>query len=471
MDKEGKPMAGEILPQDASNWQNWEEECYQEGCAFARQRAQQKLQELDDKLFQNHPPGWKVVGFRERTITTRFGEITVSRRLYRDEQGHYHFLLDEHLGWQKRQLATPPVQEAVVSLAATAASYHEAAKILEKLTAGVLSVMTIHRLVQKTAAKAIAEEEKAIRACFREGVVPESGGRVVPRLYIEADGLWVRLQREEQSHYEIKTAIAYEGWERLPQGGERYRLVNKRVYCHAVERVDFWEGAALAFDRVWDTSRIELVVINGDGASWIDEGILAFDKAIRQIDGFHLARACRRALGESKGAMLYEAIRGGEWDKAEGIIRGSVPPKGKSKAQAWEWVKKLVWAREGEDWRNRVEGLSGGERGLGAMEGNEAQVLARRMKGKGMSWSIRGAKNMAKVRELIINGEVGLWCKRGFVVEEIKKGRGDRRKSLKKGGTDGTWLEARVPVLYGPCACEPWVRALRTLIHPPHLLN
>ncbi|RLC80316.1 MAG: hypothetical protein DRI61_06085 [Chloroflexi bacterium] len=38
MDKEGKPMAGEILPQDASNWQNWEEECYQEGAPSPAKR-------------------------------------------------------------------------------------------------------------------------------------------------------------------------------------------------------------------------------------------------------------------------------------------------------------------------------------------------------------------------------------------------------------------------------------------------
>ena len=465
-------MAGKILPQDESLWQNWEEECYQEGCAFARQKAIQWLEELDEKLFRNRPSGWEVVGFRVRTIITRMGEIKVSRRLYRDERGDYHFLLDEYLGWEKYQIATPSVQEAVVSLGA-AVSYREGVRIIEKLTGGVLSVMTLHRLVQKTAAKAIAEEERAIRACFEEGVVPESGGRVVPRLYIEADGLWVRLQREKQSYYEIKTAIAYEGWERIAQTEERYRLVNKRVYCHAVEGADFWQGAILAFERVWDTSRIGLVVINGDGASWIEEGVKAFDRVIRQIDGFHLARACRKAMGAEKGALLYEAIRGGDWEKAEGIIRAEALPKGKSKVQAWGWVKELVRAREGQDWRNQAGGLEGNERGLGTMEGNEAQVLARRMKGKGMSWSIKGARNMAKVRELVANGEVGLWCKRNSQVERAERREEEKRKprSFKKGNKHTSWLEARVPALYGPCACEPWVKTLRTLIYPPHLLN
>ena len=87
--------------------------------------------------------------------------------------------------------------------------------------------------------------------------------------------------------------------------------MGKRVYCQGDEGIDFWEGVTLAFGRRWDWGRIPLVVINGDGAKWIDEGVKAFERAIRQLDGFHLARSCRQAGGE-KGANLYEAIRKGE---------------------------------------------------------------------------------------------------------------------------------------------------------------
>jgi hypothetical protein len=127
---------------------------------------------------------------------------------------------------------------------------------------------------------------------------------VVPRLFLEADGLYVRLQREKQKHRELKMAIGYEGWERLPQARERYRLVGKRVYCQGSEEIDFWEGAILALGRQWDWSRIPLVVLNGDGARWIDERVQPFERAIRQLDGFHLARSCYQAGGEA-GPELY----------------------------------------------------------------------------------------------------------------------------------------------------------------------
>ena len=43
-------------------------------------------------------------------------------------------------------------------------------------------------------------------------------------LYTEADGVWIHLQGEKQKHYELKNAIAYDDWERLPGKQERYSL-------------------------------------------------------------------------------------------------------------------------------------------------------------------------------------------------------------------------------------------------------
>ena len=66
----------------------------------ARQEALKKLQDIEARLYLNRPKGWKVEGFRQRTLVTRltrFGDITISRRLYQDTAGKYHFLLDEYL--------------------------------------------------------------------------------------------------------------------------------------------------------------------------------------------------------------------------------------------------------------------------------------------------------------------------------------------------------------------------------------
>lgn len=459
-------MAGAIVLQDGLIGKDWEEALYREGCARMRQEARERLEALEAWLHGQAPPDWQVVGFRERTVVCRFGEVTVRRRLYRDGGGRYHFLLDEYLGWEPRQIATPSLQEAMVAVAARS-SFREAAMVVEHLTAGVVSVMTVQRSVQRVGERVVEWERGEVEACFERGEVPEAGGRVVPWLFVEADGLYVRLQRAREGYLEIRTAIGYEGWKRLAGAGDRHRLVGKRVYAQADEGIDFWEGVSVAFGRVWDWSRIGLVVMNGDGAGWIDEGAELLGRAVRQLDGFHLARSCYQAGGEM-GPTLYEAIRRGEWAEGSRLLEQVRP--GKGGRSAWEWAKKVIEERRGADWRVQV-GLEKGEgRGLGAMEGNEAQVWARRLKGKGMSWSPQGARNMAKVLELVTNGEVKQWCGRPTAGQGPQpKPKPKRTNRQKKDPTE--WLQAGMPVLYGPDASKPWVRSLRHQVHLYHLLN
>lgn len=461
-------MAGQIVPQEPPIGQDWEEELYQEGCARMREEARHRLQEMEDWLYQQAPSDWKVVGFRERTMVCRFGPVTVSRRLYRDGEGRFHFLLDEHLGWESHRAATPSLQEAALHLTAMT-SFREAAQALEKMTAGVLSPSTLHRLVQKVAEKAVAQEREEVEACFGRGEEPERGEWVVPRLFLEADGVSVHLQRQEQRYGEVRVAIGYEGWERLPQAQERYRLIGKRVYCQGDEQIDFWEGVILALGRRWDWSRISLVVINGDGAKWIDEGVKNFERAIRQLDGFHLARSCYQAGGE-QGAVLYEAIRKGNWGQAREVLGRLRPNKEGGRARAW--VARVIEEKRGADWHIQAGLGMEEERGMGTIEGNEAQLLSRRLGGKGMSWGIQGARAMAKVRELLANGESNRWCGRRTAYTSARaKPTVPVRAGGRKRNDPGEWLQVKVPALYGPEASRPWVETLRQLIYPPDLLN
>jgi hypothetical protein len=176
----------------------WEEESYRQGCAYARQQAVDKLQAIEEKLYARRPSGWKVIGFRERTFVTRFGEVTFSRRLYRDEEGKYHFLLDEYLNLPPYQSATGSLTESLLDWASQL-SFEQVGQMLEELTAGVLSTMTIHRALKKVAEEVIEEERRAWQGGYEEGKLGAGGERRVEVLYVEADGVSVHLQREDQS--------------------------------------------------------------------------------------------------------------------------------------------------------------------------------------------------------------------------------------------------------------------------------
>ena len=91
-------MAGSSVTQRVSEDQtarsiDWEEECYREGCgcAYARAQAKHRLSALDDELLGDKPTGWTVLGFRERTLVTRFGDVVVRRRMYRDHAGRTRY--------------------------------------------------------------------------------------------------------------------------------------------------------------------------------------------------------------------------------------------------------------------------------------------------------------------------------------------------------------------------------------------
>lgn len=447
----------------------WESKVFQQVCVVGQQEAARYLETMDESLYIQRPAGWVVVGFRERTLVTRFGEVRIRRRLYRDGHKEYHFLLDEYLGLNAYQAATPEMQAMCTALCGQM-SFRKGADFLEQWLAGLLSHSSCWRLLQSTgeaAAGAIVEEVEAV--FVRGEPIAQTGARTVERLYIEADGVYVRLQKQPQKHLELCSAIAYEGWERLPGAREAYRLCEKRAYCHVGNRVSFWEGVSLAWAHKWDLCQMHEVIIGGDGATWIRSGLDTFARATWQLDGFHLSRACRQAFGAQAGPELYQLLRKDNAAEVQTSLKQTPVRKGKQAQRAHQWVAKVTQEQWGLDWRVR-QGLSMEEaRGLGCMEGNQAQLLAARMKGKGRSWSPNGAYHMAKVQELLANNEVQNWCfrHRQSEVPQKRYTRHPRSQSI----APDQWLQAAVPAFYGPSPNAPWVHYLRQLIHPTHLLN
>jgi hypothetical protein len=383
-------MAIEIIVKDDSgkqvkmtveleNDQNWEEICYQVGCQVAREIATRWLEAMEERLFQERDKNLGVECTRERIRVTRFGRFDIRRRLYSDSQGDSHFLLDEYLNWLPYKWSTPSLREAIVELS-TRTTFRDVSGALENLVAGVLSASTIHRVLQEVSEAAIQEEKKEWEDCFLRGKHPPPGAGKARVLYVEADGVRVHLQREwkkgkKQKHYELKNAIAYEGWERLSQKEERYRLVNKRVYCHGDESMPFWDGAGLALHKHWDLGYTELVILGGDDANWIDKGIDELGFCIRQLSGFHLARSCRK--GWENGDDMYDAIRCGRVRQTLGEVKER---EGKTAPKARSYVLKRL--EKGADWRKKLEAMGLSDeipedaRGLGAIEGNESNLFA-----------------------------------------------------------------------------------------------
>ncbi len=476
----GPALAGlaEVAPTGATGTGAWEEECFRAACRYACGLAAEHLAALEARLHAGRPAGYAVEGWRERTVVTRFGDVRVRRRRYRAPDGTRHVLLDVHLGWPPGQAATPALAALLVDWA-TDVPFRTAARRVAQATAGAVSGSTAWRLLQQVATRVVAHEGAAHARWATTGAPPAPAGeRVVPALFVEADGVWVKTQREpaHKEGLELKVASTYEGWEWLagPTPGhprDHYRLREKQVYCHGFARADarapvpFWDAVDLALARTYDLSRVPVVVVGGDGATWLDTALEHFPQGVRQRDGFHLARDAARGWGAAAGATLYRAVRVGDRaTTAEALalpVSASAPPApralpapapralpapapapapalvavpangsrathataslSRSVAQAQRartsFTSQVTAPDAAVDWRLQVppERVPPDARGLGTQEGTNAHLLAKRMKHKGMAWSAPGARHLAKARELLANGghaALAAWCRR-----------------------------------------------------------
>lgn len=157
-------------------------------------------------------------------------------------------------------------------------------------------------------------------------------------------------------------------------------VLGKIANCHVGDRLSFWEGASLAWADQWDFGRVREVILGGDGAGWIRAGVEEFAHATWQLDGFPLTRACRQAFGSRSGQKLYQALRAGQ--EAQTRLRQTPVREGLQAQRASQWVEKVAQENWGRDWQVRHDLTLTDAHGLGCMEGDQAQLLAARMKGK-----------------------------------------------------------------------------------------
>ena len=305
-------------------------------------------------------------------MVTRFGDVVVSRRMYRDSDGRTVFALHDYLGQKPRQLASPSITQSVVEMA-TEMALRKVSDTVSALTAGELSSRTTHRLLQSVGEGALAEERERWEAQFERGEDVSEGCQRADILYTEADGVWIHLQREKRRHHELKSATAYRGWRRV--AGDRYELVGKRVYTHGDDAVPFWEGASMEWAKQYALDEVKLFVVGGDGANWIGRGADELGNAIFQLDGFHLSRACGRGYGSEIGSAIYDAIRSGSHRYARALMSAAEPAESTTASSDRQYVESNMY--NGVDWRNRVSNAPLDARSLGTMESNGDKLTAK----------------------------------------------------------------------------------------------
>jgi hypothetical protein len=450
----------------AEVWLEWEQSVFQLAAQAAREVVKRWYERLDVELAKVRDRAWRMVGLRRHTLVTPWGAVIVRRRLYRRGR-ECLFLLDRLLGWHGRRSVSP----AVAQLAVTAASWLPYRKASALLTAmGLpLSAMTIHRQVQEVGGAIATRQADDAQALFTWGELPPSEERTVERLYLEADGVWVALQREARKRAEVWTAISYEGWQPVGRApNQRYRLAGKQVFSEVATRSKlFWQRQVTALHRRYDFRTIREWVLSGDGANWIWSGAAQFPGCVRQLDRFHLARALRTGLGPAAGEA-YQACVNGRWTSLAPLWRRAI---GQARGQQAELIRQQRQYLQGqaealEDYRLRLP--SGPEcRSLGAIESNGDKLIKNRLAKRGMSWTVAGAQAMVKVLQEQANGRLSQWLGQAPLARlERPLRQAVRVKQVLAAGdddllVDGDWLAARLPLLTGPGPYGPLFYTLK----------
>ena len=467
-----------ILPVEwlAEQWPDWETRLFPALQEVVRRIIREVLESIDDQLAQVRDSRWQIEARRRHILVTPWGAVTIRRRLYRRGKDRL-FLLDRLMGWKPGRSYTAKVAQ-LAALVASQLPFRPASEVLEAL--GIpLSHMTVHRLVQQVGGRIAEQQEGEAEELFSQGTLPPSEDRVVDRLYIEADGVWIALQREQQRRQEIWSSISYEGWQAIvpkhPRTGHppiRYRLAGKQVFSDLAGRgALFWQRHITALHHRYDLRQVKDWVLSGDGAKWIDMGQGYFPNCRRQLDRFHLARALHRGLGDL-AAEAYQLCISGQWAKTARLWERAL------QAATSDDRRRLIGEQQAylrgqvealEDYRLRLPDATGC-RSLGAMESNGDKLIKNRMAKRGMAWTKRGAKHMAKVLQERKNGQLERWVDhppvhavRATVLIPRPPSAAAVLQELQT--DDAHWLAASLPILVGPGPQGPLLRALREACH------
>ena len=395
------------------------------GCELARQYLEWRdlsIMALRDKARYRH------IDIRGSTIKTLFGEVSYSRRYYKDKTtGAPVFLLDEAMGINTGYgLISENLAERVVNECADK-SYRKAADSVGSLTGQRISAMGAWGVVQRYG-KAIEGQEARLEELDERGSTGHLGGICSRVLFDEYDDVWIPRQRERRrkpgsaakgakkigkklGKLPMHVGIAYTGWRQSKDG--RYSTANKMAYASFGKTAEFRSKFGMLLNQRYDMDGVERRITNGDGEAWI-RATAEENDSILQLDPFHRSQAIIKAVSDkSDRELLFDAIGEKDVDKAlaticELALDARDEPTLKKTSELYSYFHSnrdsiLTWQERGIYVPTPPKGTF--YRDMGVQESSNC-LITQRMKHRRGSWSDNGANNMARI--LCFRSTIGL---------------------------------------------------------------
>ena len=348
------------------------------------------LEIFDERLFADRPQGWRVKDARSRSILTEFGEVTFTRRVYLDEFADRRTYLDEILSLRPRKRLSPGAFGAL-ALFGSEIPYERAAKMLFRHCAGDVSAMTTMGVLRETGDLLEAQAEVRRRELFDEGLLP-CASRMSEEIRVEADGIWVALQRARGRGVEVKALCAYED----KNAGKRIGVVHHALVGGPKR---FWEEGVAHLAGHYSLPALKRCYTGSDGAKWC--GALADHlhgpKIVHKLDPWHVNRAIRSAFPEhADAAPLFDLLYAARLDELLDVLSLRLDTGFGDEDKTRGLIGYIS---------NNRASIEADAPSMGTMEGTQAHLYAARMKVWGGAWSREGASDMARIRATLASGD------------------------------------------------------------------
>ena len=255
------------------------------------------------------------------------GVVEFKRTIYEYVDGEnkkFIYLLDENLNLSEFGKISGNLVDKILNIAVETNSYRDAAEQLMQNLNISISHETVRDIVIKAGIKILEKENEEINLNKKDKLV--AGTKEIPVLFEEADRLWINLQgkdRQEQiekykatcekegKEYkeptsvksELKLHVSYEGWKK---DDKRHSLVNKMYIAGFMSSAELKKKRDAQIYQNYDVSKIQLRILNGDGASWINQ--LATKNTIQQRDNFHIHQEIIRDIQEKELRRQLEKL-------------------------------------------------------------------------------------------------------------------------------------------------------------------
>jgi hypothetical protein len=341
----------------------------------------------------------------ERWVATTFGRVRITRYRMKAPGGSSH-PLDRLLGLGRAE-ASPALREMVCDLA-TRVPFRQVAELTCRLTGEPISHQSAWRVLQAEGARVRTEEGELVASVFELGEVPLEVGPAPELVVGEADGTFLAAQREDVERFEVKTGVFYTG--KAPAGGRRHRrftLLNKGCYATTGDQDAFGKALAARGFAWVGLHRARHVLCAHDGLDEYGPGFHDwFPGAVHQIDHFHVAKRIWQVSGADRSVFReLKALAFSDPAACAERLRRSVRSNPGLAREAAGYLEGVAPDLHGVDrlprrlrrGRMRVAGS-------GVVENHQDLLVGRRMKGRGMRWTRRGAEHLLALQSRRFSG-------------------------------------------------------------------